>query len=166
MVANSIVEHKTRDAMLYEGQTMELRMLGILPFYQQTHGGESKEDADKKSGKPTGNCAGFSDKDRSTIEDGMPKGTIAEQLQKMQDKANIISKLQRELWKEIQAFEPSKMMTPTVTCPTLGLETGHRTRLQYPTKLSKNTTEAQNNKLKMQYYGNECHLGLACHTPW
>jgi hypothetical protein len=41
------------------------------------------------------------------MEDGMPKRTIAEQLQKMQDKADVISKLQRELQKDIQAFKPS-----------------------------------------------------------
>ena len=43
----------------------------------------------------------------STIEDGMPKETIGEQLQEMQDKADFISKLQRELLKDIQAFKLS-----------------------------------------------------------
>ena len=38
------------------------------------------------------------------MEDGMPKLTNAEQLQKLQDKADVISKLQRELQKDIQAY--------------------------------------------------------------
>ena len=104
MVANAVVERKTRAAMQSEVRTKGLRKIGILPPSQQTQGGESKEDADKESGEPTGNCAGLSDKDRLTIEDGMPKGTIGEQLQEMQDKADVISKLQWELQKDIQAF--------------------------------------------------------------
>ena len=64
MVANAIVERKTQAAMQYDVQTKGLQKIGILPTSQQTQGGESKEDADKESGKPTGNCAGFSDKDR------------------------------------------------------------------------------------------------------
>ena len=39
----------------------------------------------------------------------MPKCTIAEQLQKMQDKADVISKLQQELQKDIQAFKFSSL---------------------------------------------------------
>ena len=35
------------------------------------------------------------------MEYGMPKGSIGEQLQEMQDKADVISKLQRELQKDI-----------------------------------------------------------------
>ena len=97
LMANFVVKRKTKAAMQYEMQTESLRKIGILPTSQPTQGGESKKDADKESGKPTGNCAGLSDKDRSTMEDGMPKCTIAEQLQKLQDKADIISKLQREL---------------------------------------------------------------------
>jgi hypothetical protein len=57
----------------------------------------------KEGGEPSGTYAGFSDKDKSTMEDGMPKLTNAEQLQKMQDKADAISKLHQELQKDIQA---------------------------------------------------------------
>ena len=39
----------------------------------------------------------------------MPKITNAKQLQKMQDKAYVISKLQRELQKDIQAFKHSRL---------------------------------------------------------
>ena len=106
-VANSVVERKTWATMQSEVQTKELRKIGNLPPFPQTQGGESKEDADKESGEPTGNCAGFSEEDRSTIEGGMPKRTIGEQLQEMQDKADFISKLQLELRKDIQAFKLS-----------------------------------------------------------
>ena len=85
-VASSVVERKTTATMQYEVQTEIRRKIGILPTFQQTQGGESKKNANKESNKPTGNWAGFSIKDKSTIKDGMPKGTIAEQLQKMQDK--------------------------------------------------------------------------------
>ena len=74
-------------------QTKILQKIGILPTSQQIQDGTSKENVDKEGGEPTGTCAGFSDEDRSTMEDGMHKPTNAEQLQKMQDKADILSKL-------------------------------------------------------------------------
>ena len=43
------------------------------------------------------------------MEGGMPKRIIAEQLQKMQDKADIISNLQLELQKDIHAFKLSHL---------------------------------------------------------
>ena len=43
------------------------------------------------------------------MEDGMPKCTTTEQLQKMQDKAGVISKLQLELRKDIHAFKLSRL---------------------------------------------------------
>ena len=93
-VENAVTKRRIRATMQSELQTEELRKIRNLPPFPQTQGGESKEDADKESGEPTGNCAGFSDKERLTIEDGMPKRTIGEQLQEMQDKAYFISKLQ------------------------------------------------------------------------
>ena len=39
----------------------------------------------------------------------MPKRTIAEQLQKMQNKADVISNLQLEFWKDIHAFKLSRL---------------------------------------------------------
>ena len=67
MVANAVVERKTQATMQSEVQTEGLGKIVILPPSPQTQGGESKRDADKESRKPTGNCAGFSSKDRSTI---------------------------------------------------------------------------------------------------
>ena len=125
-VANTVVERKTRDAMQHDVQTEGLQKIGILTTSQQTQGGEAKEDADKKSGKPTGNCAGFSEEDRLTIEDGIPKGTIAEQLQKMQDKADEISKLQRELQKDIQAFKFSSLQHDDANSDMSNTWTGNR----------------------------------------
>ena len=96
--------------MPYEVQTVKTKLLqefGILPTSKQS--GKSKEGADKEGSKPTGNRAGFTGKDRSTMEDGMPKHTIAEQLQKMQDKADVISNLQLELRKDIHTFKPSRL---------------------------------------------------------
>ncbi len=90
-------------------QTKLLWEFKILPTSKQTQGGKSKEGAYKEGSEPTGNCAGFAGKDRSTMEDGMPKCTTAEQLQKMQDKADAISKLQRELQKDIQAYKLSRL---------------------------------------------------------
>ena len=55
--------------------------------------------------EPMGNHAGLSDEDRSTMEDGMPKLTKTEQLQIMQDKSDVIIKLQRELQKDIQDYK-------------------------------------------------------------
>jgi len=73
-----------------------------VPTKKQTQGGESKEGIVKEGSKPMGGRAGLSDKDRSTGEDGMPKLTKTEQLQTMQDKSDVIIKLQRELQKDIQ----------------------------------------------------------------
>ena len=109
LVANAVVKRNTWSAMQHEVQTEGLRKIGILPTSKQTQGGESKEDADKESNELTENRAGFSYEDRSTTEDGMPKCTIAEQLQKMQDKADVISKLQQVFWKDIQAFKISRL---------------------------------------------------------
>ncbi len=59
----------------------------------------------KEGNKPMGNRAGLSDKDRSTVEDGMPKLTKTEQLQIMQDKSDVIIKIQWELQKDIQDYK-------------------------------------------------------------
>ena len=103
MMANTAAKRRTRAAMQLDMQTKILQKIGILPTSQLTQDRESKEDVNKEGGKPNGTYAGFSDKDKSTMEDGMPKLTNAEQLQKMQDKADAISKLHWELQKDIQA---------------------------------------------------------------
>ena len=59
----------------------------------------------KEGSKPMGDRAGLSDKDRSTMEDGMPNLTKTEQLQIMQDKSDVIIKLQLELQKDIQDYK-------------------------------------------------------------
>ena len=109
MLANTSAKRRTRAAMQYDMQTKILQKFGILPTSQQTQDRESKEDVDKEGSESAGTCAGFSDKNRSTMEDGMPKLTNAEQLQKMQDKADAISKLQRELQRDIQAYKLSRI---------------------------------------------------------
>ena len=95
--------------MQSEVRTEELRKSRNLPPFPQAQKGKPKEDLDREGSEPTDNCAGCSDKDRLTIEDGMPKRTIGEQLQKIQDKADNISKLQQELQKDIQAFKLSRL---------------------------------------------------------
>ena len=91
-------------------QTEELRKSRNIPPFPQAQKGKPKEDSDREGGEPTDNCAGCSDEERLSIEDGMPKRTIGEQLQKIQDKADVISKLQRELQKDIQAFKLSRLL--------------------------------------------------------
>ncbi len=59
----------------------------------------------KKDSQPTGDSAGLSNEDRTTMEDGMPKLTKAGQFQIMQGKSNLIIKLQREIQKEIQDYK-------------------------------------------------------------
>jgi len=108
-IANAVTERRTRATMQSEVQTEEVRKSRNLPPFPQAKKGKPKEDTDREGGAPTDNWAGFSDKDRLTIEDGMPKRTIGEQLQKIQDKADVVSKLQQELQKDIQAFKLSRL---------------------------------------------------------
>jgi hypothetical protein len=109
LMATITANRRTRASMQYDVQTKILWKIGIISTSQQTQGEESKEDAVKEGSKPSDNCAGFSGEDRSTMEDGMPKSTTTEQLQKMQDKADVISKLQQELQKYIQAFKFNRL---------------------------------------------------------
>ena len=107
---NSVAKRKLQADIPYEVQTVQTKLLqefGILPTSKQS--GKSKEGANKECTKPTGNRAGFTGEDRSTMEDGMPKRTTAEQLQKMQDKSDVISNLQLELRKDIHAFKLSRL---------------------------------------------------------
>ena len=63
----------------------------------------------KEGSQPTGDSAGLSDEDRTTMEDGMPKLTKAGQLQIMQGKSDVIIKLQRELQKDIQDYKRTNL---------------------------------------------------------
>ncbi len=65
---------------------------------------QTEEDMVEEGSQPMDNSAGLSDKDRTTMEDGMPKLTKAGQLQIMQGKSDVIIKLQRELQKDIQDY--------------------------------------------------------------
>ena len=85
-MANSRAKRKIRTVMSYE--------VLWVPTKKQTQDSE-----------PTGNLAELSDKNRSTMEDGMPKLTKAGQLQIMQGKSVVIIKLQRELQKDIQDYK-------------------------------------------------------------
>ena len=63
----------------------------------------------EEGSQPTGDSAGLSDKDRTTMEDGIPKLTKAGQLQIMQGKSDVIIKLQRELQKDIQDYKRTNL---------------------------------------------------------
>ena len=115
MMANTSAKRRIRAAMQYDMQTKILQKIGIPPTSQQNQDGESNKDVDKEVSESTSTCAGSSDKDRSTMEDGMPKLTNTEQLQRMQDKADAISKLQRELQNDIQAYKLSRLQDDDVS---------------------------------------------------
>ena len=105
MMANTAAQRRTRAAMQCDMQNKILQKIAS----QQTQDEKSKEDVDKERGKSTGTYAGLSDKDRSSMEDGMPKITKAEQLQIMQEKSDVIIKIQRELQEDIQAYKLSHL---------------------------------------------------------
>ena len=115
MMANTAAERRIRAAMQYDMQTKILQKIGISPTSHQTQDRESKEDVNKEVSESTITCAGFSDEDRSTSDDGMPKLTITEQLQRMQDKADAISKLQWEFQNDIQAYKLSRLQDDDVS---------------------------------------------------
>ena len=62
--------------MQSEVQTKELGKSRNLPPFPQAQQGKPKEDLDREGGEPTNKGAGFSDEDRLTIEDGIPKRTV------------------------------------------------------------------------------------------
>ena len=66
------------------------------PTKDQTQGWESKDEEGmvKEGSEPTGNIAGLSEMNRSTMGVGMPKLTQTGQLQIMQGKSDVIIKLQ------------------------------------------------------------------------
>ena len=115
MMANTAAECSIWAAMQYDMQTKILQKIGISPTSQQTQDRESKEYVNKEVSESTSTCAGFSDEDRSTLDDGMPKLTSIEQLQRMQDKAEAISNLQRELQNNIQAYKLSHLQDDDVS---------------------------------------------------
>ena len=127
-VANSTAKRKVQAAMPYVVQTMQTKLLWefkILPTSKQTQGGKSKEGADKEGSKPTGDHTVFSGKDRSTMEDGIPKRNIAEQLQKCKTRqtSSAIFNWNSGRTSTHLNSAASKMMMPAVTCPKLGERT-------------------------------------------
>jgi oligoribonuclease (3'-5' exoribonuclease) len=115
MMANTAAERRIWAAMQYDVHTKILKKISISPTSQQTQDRESKEYVNKEVSESTSTCAGFSDEDRSTLDDGMPKLTSIEQLQRMQDKAEAISNLQRELQNNIQAYKLSHLQDDDVS---------------------------------------------------
>ena len=89
-MANTAAKRRTRAAMQYDLQAKILWKIGSLPTFQQTQGGESKE----------------------------------EQLQKMQDKADVISKLQQELHRDIHAYKLSRLQDDDVSSDLSNTGTG------------------------------------------
>ena len=75
-IANAVAKRSTSEPMQSEVQTEELLKSRNLPPFPQAQKGKPKEDLDRKGGKPTDNCAGCFDEDRSTVENGIPKRNI------------------------------------------------------------------------------------------
>jgi hypothetical protein len=93
MMANSAAQRRTKAAMQFDMQTKILQKIA------------SQQTQDKECGKSTGIYAGLLEEDSPTMKDSMPNLTKTEQLQIMQDKADNIAKLQRELQKDIQDYK-------------------------------------------------------------
>ena len=82
-IANDVAKYRTRVTMQSEVQTKELWKSRNLPPFPQDQKGKHKRDFDREGGKPTDNCAGVSKNDRLTIDNGIPKRTIGEKMQKI-----------------------------------------------------------------------------------
>ena len=106
IVANSAAERKANSIVRFEVRMEELRKIRNLPP-PQAQGGRPKEDLD--SDRPTNDRVVSAGEDRSKSEDSMPQGDSGKQIQDMQDKADFISKLQRELQQEVQAFKLKRL---------------------------------------------------------
>jgi hypothetical protein len=92
-IANTVAQRRTMDIMQFDKQTT----MDIMQFDKRTQ--------DKKHGKSTGMYDGLLGEDSPTMKDSMLSLTTTEQLQIMQDKADNIAKLQRELQKDIQDYK-------------------------------------------------------------
>jgi hypothetical protein len=92
-IANTAAQRRTKAAMQFDMQTKIIQKIA------------SQQTQDKECGKSTGMYDGFLEEDSPTMKDSMLSLTKTEQLQMMQDKADNIAKLQRELQKDIQDYK-------------------------------------------------------------
>jgi hypothetical protein len=127
-------------------QIEELRKIRNLPISPQAQGGRHKEALNTAN-----NCAGSSDKDGSTSEDGMTKGTTGEQIQKMQDKADFIFKLQRELQQDIQVFKLNRLWDSGTNSNMIN--TGNKRWAPHTTAVPDQVIQAHNRGTKRQVGG-------------
>jgi len=92
-IANTVAQRRTMATMQFDMQTKTIQKIA------------SQQIQDKKYGKSTGMYDGLLEEDSPTMKDSMLSLTTTEQLQMMQDKADNIAKLQRELQKDIQDYK-------------------------------------------------------------
>jgi hypothetical protein len=92
-IANTAAQRRIKAAMQFDMQTKIIQKIA------------SQQTRNKECGKSTGMYDGLLKDDSPTMKDSMPNLTKPEQLQIMQDKADNIAKLQRELQKDIQDYK-------------------------------------------------------------
>jgi hypothetical protein len=92
-LANTVAQRRTMATMKFDMQTKTIQKIA------------SQQIQDKKYGKSTGMYDEILEEDSPTMRDSMLSLTTTEQLQMMQDKADNIAKLQRELQKDIQDYK-------------------------------------------------------------
>jgi hypothetical protein len=96
-IANTAAQRRIKAAMRFDMQTKIIQKIA------------SQQTQDKECGKPTGMYDEFLEEDSPTMKDSMLSLTKTEQLQMMQDKHDVIAKLQRELQKDIQYYKLSNL---------------------------------------------------------
>jgi hypothetical protein len=126
-MAHSVAKRKAKSIVQSEVQIKELCKIRNLPPPPLAQGGRPKEDLDSDSNEPPDNCAGSTGKVGSKSEDSMPKGDIGKQIQDMQDKADFISKIQRELRQEIHAFKLKRLQDRGINSDMVNTWTGNGT---------------------------------------
>jgi hypothetical protein len=92
-IANTAAQRRTKAAMQFDMQTKIIQKIA------------SQQTQDKECGKSTGMYDGFLEEDSPAMRVSMHKLTKTEQLQIMEDKHDVIAKLQRELQKDIQDYK-------------------------------------------------------------
>jgi hypothetical protein len=92
-IANTVAQRRTMATMQFDMQTKTTQKIA------------SQQTQDKKYGKSTVMYDGLLQEDSPTTKDSMLSLTTTEQLQMMQEKADNIAKLQRELQKDIQDYK-------------------------------------------------------------
>jgi hypothetical protein len=92
-IANTVAQRRTMATMQFDMQTKTTQKIA------------SQQTQDKKYGKSTVMYDGILQEDSPTTKDSMLSLTTTEQLQMMQEKADNIAKLQRELQKDMQDYK-------------------------------------------------------------